>query len=72
MIKSTGSRTHFPEIRAILNRAAKNDPRIVIIDSTLARGEIVALIAHCDCYLSLHRSEGFGLGMVEAMVMPDR
>lgn len=68
VIKSTGSRTHFPEIRAIINRAAKTDPRIVVIDSTLTRGEIVSLIADCDCYLSLHRSEGFGLGMVEAMV----
>lgn len=68
VIKSTGSRTHFPEIRAIINRAAKSDPRIVVIDRTLTRGEIVSLIADCDCYLSLHRSEGFGLGMVEAMV----
>lgn len=67
VIKSTGSRTHFPEIRAIINRAAKTDSRIVVIDSTLTRGEIVSLIAQCDCYLSLHRSEGFGLGMVEAM-----
>jgi len=68
VIKSTGSRTHFPEIRAIINRAAKSDPRIVVIDRTLTRGEIVSLMADCDCYLSLHRSEGFGLGMVEAMV----
>ena len=68
VIKSTGSRAHFPEIRAVINRAAKTDPRIVVIDRTLTRGEIVSLIADCDCYLSLHRSEGFGLGMVEAMV----
>lgn len=68
VIKSTGSQTHFPEIRAIINRAAKSDSRIVVIDRTLTRSEIVSLIADCDCYLSLHRSEGFGLGMVEAMV----
>lgn len=28
----------------------------------------MSLIAGCDCYISLHRSEGFGLGMVEAML----
>ena len=26
-----------------------------------------ALTAACDCYVSLHRSEGFGLGLAEAM-----
>ena len=25
------------------------------------------MIASCDCYVSLHRSEGFGLTMAEAM-----
>ena len=28
-----------------------------------------ALINACDCYVSLHRSEGFGLTMAEAMLM---
>jgi glycosyltransferase involved in cell wall biosynthesis len=27
------------------------------------------LIASIDCYVSLHRSEGFGLGMAEAMAL---
>ena len=31
-----------------------------------ARAQI-ALTASCDCYVSLHRSEGFGLTMAEAM-----
>jgi glycosyltransferase involved in cell wall biosynthesis len=30
-------------------------------------GTINALIYHCDCYLSLHRCEGFGLTLAEAM-----
>jgi glycosyltransferase involved in cell wall biosynthesis len=27
------------------------------------------MIAHCDCYVSLHRSEGFGLTIAEAMLL---
>jgi glycosyltransferase involved in cell wall biosynthesis len=39
----------------------------VIIDDDLTPGEMGALIAMSDIYVSLHRSEGFGLGMAEAM-----
>jgi glycosyltransferase involved in cell wall biosynthesis len=31
------------------------------------RDEVISLIDACDCYVSLHRSEGFGLGPAEAM-----
>jgi glycosyltransferase involved in cell wall biosynthesis len=39
----------------------------ILIESNMAPGEIAALIRHCDVYVSLHRSEGFGLGLAEAM-----
>jgi len=42
---------------------------ISIIDKYLYRDEINALVAHCDCYVSLHRSEGFGLTLAEAMYL---
>ncbi|HSZ26169.1 MAG TPA: glycosyltransferase family 4 protein [Cytophagaceae bacterium] len=45
------------------------DPRIIIIDEVLDRPSILGLISVCDTYVSLHRSEGFGLGMAEAMKM---
>lgn len=45
------------------------DPRIQIIDEVLDRNSILGLIQVCDCYVSLHRAEGFGLGMAEAMKM---
>ena len=35
----------------------------------MSREESYALIDVCDCYVSLHRSEGFGLTMAEAMLM---
>jgi glycosyltransferase involved in cell wall biosynthesis len=44
------------------------DLPIEFIDSRLARNEVRNLLRLCDCYVSLHRSEGFGLTMAEAMV----
>lgn len=67
IIKSTDAGKQFGDISALLDEASRQDPRIVIIKSTLAHQDVIALIASCDCYVSLHRSEGFGLGMVEAM-----
>jgi GT2 family glycosyltransferase len=40
---------------------------IVVFDKTLKKPEIDALLSVIDCYVSLHRSEGFGLPPAEAM-----
>ena len=42
---------------------------MILLNETLPRGEVLALFAACDCYVSLHRAEGFGLGMAEAMLL---
>ena len=41
--------------------------RFVCVNSYLPQDEIYALTAACDVYISLHRGEGFGLGIAEAM-----
>jgi glycosyltransferase involved in cell wall biosynthesis len=46
-----------------------DDPDIFLIDQTLGRKETLGLIAATDCILSLHRSEGFGLLIAEAMLL---
>jgi len=38
-------------------------------NEVLPRGDLLALMNACDCYVSLHRSEGLGLGMAETMLM---
>jgi glycosyltransferase involved in cell wall biosynthesis len=43
------------------------DPRIRIIDRTLPYIDLLGLKQACDAYVSLHRSEGLGIGMIEAM-----
>lgn len=50
-----------------LKRLAREDDRIQIIESTLPRSDLLALYAACDCFISLHRAEGFGRGMAEAL-----
>jgi glycosyltransferase involved in cell wall biosynthesis len=54
--------------RQVLDLAA-GDARIHIMDHTMGAGELAGLQAACDCYVSLHRSEGFGYGPAEAMVV---
>jgi glycosyltransferase involved in cell wall biosynthesis len=41
--------------------------RVRLLDTTLTDKEVKSLVACCDCFLSLHRSEGFGRGPAEAM-----
>jgi glycosyltransferase involved in cell wall biosynthesis len=45
------------------------DPRIHVINEVMTRSDMLALMESCDCFLSLHRSEGFGRGPAEAMYM---
>jgi glycosyltransferase involved in cell wall biosynthesis len=40
----------------------------ILLDLELSNGEMASLISCCDVYVSLHRSEGFGLGIAEAML----
>lgn len=45
----------------------KEHPDVVFIDQALSSFEVQSLISVCDCFVSLHRSEGFGRGPGEAM-----
>lgn len=40
-----------------------------VIDESLTPGVLDSLMALCDAYVSLHRAEGFGLGIAEAMAL---
>ena len=44
-------------------------PNITVIGERFTRTDVTSLIASCDCYVSLHRAEGFGLAIAEAMAM---
>ncbi|HEX8679283.1 MAG TPA: glycosyltransferase, partial [Chthoniobacterales bacterium] len=63
------SRTDFDPDNFDRLRAAAADAKITIIDEFVSRARAYGYIAMCDCAVSLHRSEGFGLLMAEAMLM---
>ncbi len=50
-----------------LLEVAASDPRITILNETLRYGDLMKLKRGADCYVSLHRSEGWGFGLIEAM-----
>lgn len=43
-------------------------PNILLIDEIMSRDKIDSLFCLCDAYVSLHRSEGFGITLAEAML----
>lgn len=67
VVKSIGPTECFPEMWTTLHEAAERDRRIVVMDRSLGRDDMLGLIRAADVYVSLHRSEGFGAGMAEAM-----
>jgi glycosyltransferase involved in cell wall biosynthesis len=58
-----------PTNHARLLAAAEEHENIQVIDRYLEPADKDSLMALCDCYVSLHRSEGFGLTMAEAMFL---
>lgn len=52
-----------------LRAAAARHPDVHLIDRYVSRVERDQLTAACDCYVSLHRSEGFGFTVAEAMAL---
>lgn len=50
-----------------LKALAAGDPRILIIEEILPREQLQRLYASCDALVSLHRSEGLGLFIMEMM-----
>lgn len=57
-----------PDWGEILLRC-RNDCRITLISETLSREQVIGLQSVCDCFVSLHRAEGFGRNIAEAMLL---
>ena len=69
VIKMNGMGLRPKEYQAFLESIDCEDPRIILIDKVLTDRETKSLVKLCDCFLSLHRSEGFGRGLAEAMYL---
>jgi glycosyltransferase involved in cell wall biosynthesis len=67
LIKTTGGDIHSSDLKQ-LNETIRG-PNVILLDKLMTRAQAYGLIAMSDCFVSLHRSEGFGLGLAEAMLM---
>jgi glycosyltransferase involved in cell wall biosynthesis len=67
VLKSSFGDRHPEQMREL--RAAARGANITIIDDIFSPDEVLSLMDACDVYVSLHRSEGLGLTMAEAMLM---
>ncbi|HMD61106.1 MAG TPA: glycosyltransferase [Opitutaceae bacterium] len=68
VIKVQNGDANAAELAAISD-AVRDLPGTVLIRETLSRADVYALEAACDCFVSLHRSEGFGLVVAESMYL---
>jgi glycosyltransferase involved in cell wall biosynthesis len=54
---------------AALNESVREIPGMTLLSGTFSRSDVYALEAACDCFVSLHRAEGFGLAVAECMYL---
>ncbi len=64
-MRAPAENPHWQQLQA----EARADDRITIVNTTLDRGALLDLYRACDCFMSLHRSEGFGRNLAEAMIL---
>lgn len=58
-----------PQGRRRIESAAAGRQDVRVIDRYVSPGTKNAMLAYCDCYVSLHRAEGFGHSLAEAMLL---
>ena len=69
LLIKTSSAEQFPQARAELQALGGSDPRIRWLDELLSREALDQLFCRADALVSLHRAEGFGLNLADAMAI---
>ncbi|MFC3750522.1 glycosyltransferase [Paenibacillus sp. GCM10012306] len=69
LVVKVNSATNNSKELSELHDLVGNYQNIYLIKQTLSRNDTNALLLVTDSYISLHRSEGFGLGLAEAMYL---
>jgi glycosyltransferase involved in cell wall biosynthesis len=67
-IKTMGYDPEEKHIKQLLEMT-EAEPDIIIINEQMTYSDTLSLMNCCDCYVSLHRSEGFGYTLAEAMLL---
>jgi glycosyltransferase involved in cell wall biosynthesis len=68
LIKAGNAACH-PKEYAELEERLRGIPNVYVSDRMLSRASVNGLLNSCDAVVSLHRSEGFGLILAEAMYL---
>ncbi|UUE99429.1 glycosyltransferase family 4 protein [Xanthomonas hortorum pv. pelargonii] len=66
VLKSSNGHMYLEQMRELLTLVV-GDSRILLRDEVIDKMHVRALQRCCDVYVSLHRAEGFGLGLAECM-----
>lgn len=69
LVVKTINADRYPEKYALLKQSVADLDNILFMDRFLTRQEVYDLESVCDCMISLHRAEGFGLGPAEMMYL---
>jgi glycosyltransferase involved in cell wall biosynthesis len=69
LLIKTSSAEQFPRQRDELEALAGGDPRVRWLDGLLSREALDNLFCDADALVSLHRAEGFGLNLADAMAI---
>jgi len=67
LIKTINGHRQAGELKRLVG-VADEHPDIRVVDEYVSGEQMRALVANCDAFVSLHRSEGFGFLLAEAMV----
>lgn len=69
VIKVNGVETNPEAFEALKAEVHALHGRVTLIDRMMSSTEVKNLLRSSDCFVSLHRSEGYGFGIAEAMVL---
>ncbi len=69
LVIKTINAEHHPDAARRLANAAATHPDVQVVDRFVTAAERDAMLATADVYVSLHRSEGFGLTIAEALAL---
>jgi glycosyltransferase involved in cell wall biosynthesis len=69
LVLKLGDAHKWPDALSRLRQEVADAPNVLIVQECLTTEEVKSLIASCDAVLSLHRAEGFGMVLAEAMLL---
>src|SRR6202011_739764 len=65
--QAAGARSSL--LAQLRDQVANLGNRVTLVENVLAYDEVLQLYASCDVFVGLHRAEGLGLGLMEAMAL---